>query len=134
MASPCCAPVAAWYRLPAGVAYGRFDRGSGGRSAADETRLFPRAESREPRPSDPDGPLEREMPKLPNKGSADRHGKKPHARPDRIIEKRAKWEDYLDPDEDPGLLEEDNLPTAGEKSEEEEEGEESKSEDGRSKD
>jgi hypothetical protein len=25
-------------------------------------------------------------------------------RSDRIIEKRAKWQDYLDPEEDPGLL------------------------------
>ena len=48
------------------------------------------------------------MPKLPNKGGPDRVGKRsPRARPDRIIEKRAKWEDYLDPDEDPGLLDED---------------------------
>lgn len=30
-------------------------------------------------------------------------------RPDRIIEKRAKWQDYLDPEEDPGLLEEGDL-------------------------
>jgi len=58
------------------------------------------------------------MPKLPNRGGADRHGKKsPRARPDRIIEKRAKWEDYLDPDEDPGLLDEDELLEAGEKAE-----------------
>jgi hypothetical protein len=72
------------------------------------------------------------MPKLPNKGSAERHGKKPHARPDRIIEKRAKWEDYLDPDEDPGLLDEEDLLKADDKSGEE--GEESGSENGRSKD
>ncbi|MFB3909794.1 MAG: hypothetical protein ACE15D_15470 [Candidatus Eisenbacteria bacterium] len=31
--------------------------------------------------------------------------RKSHARPDRIIEKRPNWQDYLDPEEDPGLLE-----------------------------
>jgi hypothetical protein len=37
--------------------------------------------------------------------SSDRYGKrKSHARPDRIIEKRPSWQDYLDPEEDPGLL------------------------------
>ena len=52
--------------------------------------------------------MEREMPKLPNKGGPERHAKRsPRSRPDRIIEKRARWEDYLDPEEDPGLLEED---------------------------
>jgi hypothetical protein len=31
--------------------------------------------------------------------------RRPRLRPDRIIEKRAKWQDYLDPEEDPGLSE-----------------------------
>ncbi len=75
------------------------------------------------------------MPKLPNKGNADRHAKKPHARPDRIIEKRAKWEDYLDPEEDPGLLDdEDLLKPEDEQKKEETEKEESNSGDGQSKD
>lgn len=38
----------------------------------------------------------------------DRPKKKNHARPDRIIEKRQNWQDYLDPDEDPGLMDDDN--------------------------
>ena len=33
--------------------------------------------------------------------------KKPHAGPDRIIEKRQNWQDYLDPEEDPGLVDDD---------------------------
>ncbi len=33
----------------------------------------------------------------------DRPKRKSHARPDRIIEKRQNWQDYLDPEEDPGL-------------------------------
>jgi hypothetical protein len=90
----------------------------------------PQAVSWEQRPSEPNGWLEREMPKLPNKGGADRHGKKPHARPDRIIEKRAKWEDYLDPDEDPGLLDEEELLKAADAAEEGEEEEESQSKEG----
>ncbi len=34
--------------------------------------------------------------------------KKKNARPDRIIEKRQNWQDYLDPEEDPGLLDEED--------------------------
>ncbi len=39
------------------------------------------------------------------KDGADRYGKrKSRTRPDRIIEKKQNWQDYLDPDEDPGLI------------------------------
>ena len=34
--------------------------------------------------------------------------RKRNARPDRIIEKRQNWQDYLDPEEDPGLMEDDD--------------------------
>lgn len=51
------------------------------------------------------------MSKLPNRGGPERHAKRsPRSRPDRIIEKRARWEDYLDPEEDPGLLEDEKMP------------------------
>lgn len=41
------------------------------------------------------------------KVGGDRYGKrKNRARPDRIIEKRPSWQDYLDPEEDPGLVDE----------------------------
>ena len=44
----------------------------------------------------------------------DRYGRrKNHARPDRIIEKRPSWQDYLDPEEDPGLLDEEDSIEAG---------------------
>ncbi|MBM3288227.1 MAG: hypothetical protein FJY88_12900 [Candidatus Eisenbacteria bacterium] len=44
----------------------------------------------------------------------ERHGKKKsHARPDRIIEKRQNWQEYLDPEEDPGLLDETDLVIPG---------------------
>lgn len=50
------------------------------------------------------------MSKLPNRGGPERHAKRsPRSRPDRIIEKRARWEDYLDPEEDPGLLEDEEM-------------------------
>jgi hypothetical protein len=44
-----------------------------------------------------------------SKEGPDHQKRKSHARPDRIIEKRPNWQDYLDPDEDPGLLEDDDL-------------------------
>jgi hypothetical protein len=34
--------------------------------------------------------------------------KKKNVRPDRIIEKRQNWQDYLDPDEDPGLMDDED--------------------------
>jgi hypothetical protein len=76
------------------------------------------------------------MPKLPNRGGPERHAKRsPRARPDRIIEKRARWEDYLDPEEDPGLIEDEEvmLLESDEMSEEEETEEDGTSEDGKSK-
>jgi hypothetical protein len=83
------------------------------------------------------------MPKLPNKGGPERHSKRsPRSRPDHIIEKRARWEDYLDPEEDPGLLEDEELldPDAEETKEEtkaetkDEAGEDQESTDEKSKD
>ena len=56
------------------------------------------------------GEPRREMEDRPIKGRADRsERRRAHARPHRIIEKRPNWQDYLDPDEDPGLLEEEDL-------------------------
>jgi len=51
----------------------------------------------------------------PRREGAERYGRRrSHARPDRIIDKRPKWQDYLDPDEDPGLLDEEELLAAPE--------------------
>ncbi len=44
------------------------------------------------------------------KDGSERHAKRrSRARPDRIIEKRPRWQEYLDPEEDPGLLEEEEV-------------------------
>jgi hypothetical protein len=40
--------------------------------------------------------------------------KKKSARPDRIIEKRQNWQDYLDPEEDPGLVDDEDELLLGE--------------------
>ena len=47
--------------------------------------------------------------RLSKDGAERRSKRRSHARPDRVIEKRPKWQDYLDPEEDPGLLDEDEL-------------------------
>jgi len=57
-----------------------------------------------------DGKSGKQMERQPRKEGAERYGRRrSHARPDRIIDKRPKWQDYLDPDEDPGLLGEEEL-------------------------
>lgn len=50
------------------------------------------------------------MQSRPLRDGPDRHARrKSHSQPDRIIEKRQNWQDYLDPEEDPGLLDEEEL-------------------------